>query len=416
MRRWLVASAALLVLAFGVAPPVLLWRARTLREAAVAASRRTGRPIEDALPAVLAQIAARSPLARAAHREEARFWLALAASGERAERETAPTRRLSRRIARAYSDAIRADAALSAPRAVRRLNARSRFDLAGRKRGAVLERALAKELGVARALSGSSPSSCLAGLDAAVERFAPGLLGTVPAGAWRGASVPEALALAAKGHDDRALALLGRAAPTAPTSVVRGLVLLRAGKAQDAEAALASALARPDVGDLRGLAMAARALARIGAERPHDALLAIGADLGQTAFAGVRLVSSFVTGDTSGARVALRRIPPGSPLEGLGRALAPALVDWSEGRRLEGRARIARAVASRSAEWDFLVPLGRYAAGHLDDLDAWIELSAPTDRLARVWQLYALERAARERHNDTRGGELAALRRGICNP
>lgn len=414
MRRWLAAAAALLALAFGAAPPVLLWRARTLRGAAEAASRRTGKPIEDSLPAVLARIAAHSPWARSAHREEARFWMSLAASGERAERRAGPTRRLSRRIARAYSDAIRADAGFAAPRAVRRLDARSRFDLAGRKRGAALERSLAAELALARALSGASPAGCTEGLDAAVHGFAPGLLGVVAADSWR--AVHEALALAARGHDDRALAVLASGPTTGATAVARGLVLLRTGKAKDAEAALAAALSRPETLPLRAVAMTARALARMGDERPHDALLAIGADHGQPAFAAVRLVASFVTGDTAGARVALGRIPQGSPLAQMRRALEPALVDWSEGRRAQGRARIAHVVSTRGAEWDFLVPLGRYAAGHLDDLDAWLELAGPRDRLGRVWQLYALERAARERHNDARGDELAVLRRRICTP
>jgi hypothetical protein len=414
MRRWLASSAALLALAFLAVPPVLLWRARTLREAAEAASYRTGKPIEDSLPAVLAQLAAHSAWARSAHREEARFWMSLAASGERAERQTGPTRRLSRRIARAYSDAIRVDAAFAAPRAVRRLNARSRFDLAGRKRGAALERALARQLGVARALSGTVPGRCSHGFDDAVQRFAPGLLGAVAEEPW--GRVREALLLAVRGHDDRALASLANGPQTGVASIARGIVLLRIGKAKGAESALAAGLSRPDAAPLRVVAMTARALARMGEERPHEALLAIGADLGQPAFAAVRLVSSFVTGDTAGARVALGRIPAGSALGGMRRALEPALVDWSEGRRPEGRARIARAVSTRSEEWDFLVPLGRYAAGHLDDLDAWLELSAPEDRLARVWQLYALERAARERHNDARGDELATLRRRMCAP
>ena len=59
-------------------------------------------------------------------------------------------------------------------------------------------------------------------------------------------------------------------------------------------------------------------------------------------------------------------------------------------------------------------PLARFASGHLDDVDAWLERAAPRDRLARVWQLYALERAARERDNPDRADEIAALRRRIC--
>jgi hypothetical protein len=231
------------------------------------------------------------------------------------------------------------------------------------------------------------------------------------------------MALAALGHDDRALASLQRGPRSAAASLARGLVLLRTGRSREADAALEEALAhRPLAADGDGaariatIARTARALARMGDERPHDSLLVIGPELGQAGFAAVRLVASFVTGDTAGARAALRRIPDSSALAGFRDAVAPALVAWSESKRREGRALVARAVATRDAEWDYLVPLGRYAAGHLDDLDAWIEAAAPRTRLDRVWQLYALERAARERHNADRGDEVAALRRRICRP
>src|SRR5688500_10168799 len=126
-RRFAVATAVVLLLVFGVAPAALLHRARAVRGREEAAAARSGKAIEDTLAAVLARLAAWSPpFSAAARREEATFWLALAESGGKVERRTGATRRLSRRIARAYSDAIRADAAFAAPRAVPRLNARSR--------------------------------------------------------------------------------------------------------------------------------------------------------------------------------------------------------------------------------------------------------------------------------------------------
>ena len=391
---------------------MLLWRAQVLRRAAEAPARRTGRPIEDSQPAALARAAAYSPWVRAARREEARFWIAMARSGERFEPKLGSTRRLSNRINRAYSDAIVADAGWAAPLAVPRLNARSRFDLAGRKRGRKLERLLARELSRARALSGLAPAACDEGLAGARWRFAPGALGPADSAPWR--AVAGALDSAAQGHDDRALAMLSKAGGGAVTLCARGLVYLRTGRARQAEEVLAAALAKPDAATVRIVARTARALAWLGQERPDDALLSIGADLGQAPFAAVRLAASFISGDSAGARASLRRIPDGSALEPFRRAVAPGLVAWSRGRRTDGRAIIASVVARRPGDWDFSLPLGRYSAGRLDDLDAWLEQSAPRDGLSRVWQLYALERAARERRNDDRGDVLATLRRRIC--
>ncbi|MBI5160765.1 MAG: hypothetical protein HY996_05040, partial [Micrococcales bacterium] len=223
LLRPLLWLAVLGVVLFGVTPQVLLWRARVIRRDAEAAARRTGRPIEDSLPAVLARIAAHSPFAASAHREEARFWMAMARSGERFEPRLGPTRRLANRINRAYSDAIRADAGWAAPTAIRRLNARGRFDLAGRKRGAALERRLASELRLARALSGMEPARCDRGsgaMEAAQRRFAPGPLG--PGGAEPWSPVREALALAVRGHDDRALVALARHGDSPVAQAARG--------------------------------------------------------------------------------------------------------------------------------------------------------------------------------------------------